>query len=104
MGVFKKIIVGVAIIVIAGLIMLYFASAYNEYAEVGYQLQGPLSFDRNFQSSLPANLNEENNGKVGAVPTSEVHVLNGTISQVSINGVPQSQVSSFVGSMRLRQS
>lgn len=95
MGTVKKILIAAAGIVLGGLILLYFASAYNEYAEVGYQLQGSLSFDRHFQSSLEIALNEENNGKVGAVPTSEIYILNGTIDQVSINGVPMSQVSDF---------
>ncbi len=95
LGAIKKILVATAGIVLGGLILLYFTSAYNEYAEVGYQLQGPLSFNRLFQSSLEITLNEENNGRVGAVPTSEIYVLNGTISQISINGVPLSQVSDY---------
>jgi len=95
LGAVKKILIAAASIVLGGLILLYFTSAYNEYAEVGYQLQGPLSFDRHFESSLEISLNEENNGNVGGVPTSEIYILNGTINQVSINGVPLSQVSDF---------
>jgi len=94
MGTLKKIAVSVSIIVIAGLIMLYATSAYNEFAEVGYQLKGLASYYRS-KTPLSITLYEENSGKVGAVPISKIYVVNGTITKISINGVPQVQVSDF---------
>jgi hypothetical protein len=95
LGTIKKITVSVAILVIAGLIMLFLTEAYTEYAEVGYQLHGSSYLDLNLQSSIQIDLNLENTGKIGAVPISKIHVLNGTITQMSINGVPEIQLSKF---------
>lgn len=94
MGTLKKIGVGVLIIVVAGIIMLYVTSAYNEFAEVGYQLEGPASYYHS-EIQLTITLYEENSGKVGAVPLSKIYVINSTITKISINGVPQVQVSDF---------
>jgi hypothetical protein len=95
LGTIKKIIIGVAILVIASSIMLFVNEEYTEYAEVGYQLHGSSSLDLSVQSSLQVDLNEENTGNIGAVPISKIHVLNGTITQMYINGVPEIQFSEF---------
>ena len=95
LGALKKIAIGVAIAVIAGTIMLFVNTAWNEYAEVGYQLEGPSSLDLNFDSSLQVHLKEENDGNIRAAPISKVYVLNATFIRVSISGVAQYQLSKY---------
>jgi len=95
LGALKKIAIGVAIAVIAGIIMLFINVAWNEYAEVGYQLEGSSSLDLNFDSSLQVDLRLENDGNIGAVPISKIYALNATIIRVSISGVADYQLSKY---------
>jgi len=95
LGALKKIAISVAIIVIAGTIMFVVNIAWNEYAEVGYQLHGPSLLDLNFDSSLQVDLKGKNAGNIRAVPISKIYVLNATIVQVSISGAAQHQLSKY---------
>jgi hypothetical protein len=95
LGAAKKIAIGITILVMAGIIMLFINTTWSEYAEVGYQLQGPKSLDLNYESSLEVDLRKKNDGNIGAVPISKIYVLNATIVQVSINGIAQHQLSKY---------
>jgi len=94
-GTLKKIGIGVAIPVLAGIVLIFANAAYNEYAEVGYQLNGPSFLDLNFDSSLEVKLKEENEGNLAVVPISTVVVKNANIIDVSINGVAQYMLSDY---------
>jgi hypothetical protein len=94
-GMLKKILVGVAILVIAAIIGLFINSAWNDYAEVNYQIQGANSFYATGTNYLVITLKIGNDGNIGVVPTSEIYVINATIIGVSIPNVAQYELSNY---------
>jgi hypothetical protein len=92
MGWKKSIAVGVTILALAAIIGLFINAAWNDYAELDYQLQGPGGFYATGDRSLDVTLKEGNSGNIGVTPTTEISVLNATITGVSIPGVAPFQL------------
>lgn len=95
MGMGKKILAGVAIIVIAAIIAGALNAAWNDYAVLNYQLQGPSTFFAASNNYLEIILNEGNSGDIGVVPTTQVSVMNATITGVSIPNVAQYELLNY---------
>jgi hypothetical protein len=91
----SKIFIGVAIAVIAGVILIFANIMANEHAEVSYQLQGADSLYLSFHSPLEVTLNEGNDGNIGATTISTISILNATITQVSIPSVAQQDLYNY---------
>jgi len=91
--VIEKILGGLIVAVLVVLITQIVASAWNNYALVGYQLSAPMyAYSR---EALQIDLNLDNKGNIGAVPVSTVYVVNATIQMVSIPNVAAYQLSEF---------
>lgn len=89
MGWKKNLAVTVAGIVIATIILLFVNAAWNDYADVEYQLQGPGGFFATGNNFLDISLMEGNSGNIGVVPTTEISVVNATITGALIPNVAQ---------------
>lgn len=87
--------VGVLIIVLGAIGTLIVTDAYNNYAVVDYQLQGPNSFFVSGNNYLDITLNEGNSGTIDIAPSTTISVVNATIVGVSIPDVAQFQLSDF---------
>jgi hypothetical protein len=95
MGWKKTIAIGVSIIVIAAIIAGVLNAAWNDYAVLDYQLQGPDEFTAIGNNYLSITIKEGNSGNIGVVPTTEISVVNATITGVSIGGVAQFQLNDY---------
>lgn len=95
MGALKKIAIGVAIIVIAAIIVLFVNAAWFDHAELNFRLQGPNSFYASGNNYLDISLYESNSGNIGVVPTTQISVTNATITGVSIPNIAQYELSSY---------
>lgn len=95
MGWKKTVAVGVAIIVIAGIIALFVNAIWNDYAMVEYNLKGPDSFYIMPINYLDIGLYQGNSGDIGVVPTTEISVINATITGVSISNVAQFELYNY---------
>jgi hypothetical protein len=95
MGWEKNLIVGVAILVIAAAIGLLINTELSDYAVLDYQLQGPSGFFVTGNNYLDITLKEGDSGNIGVVPTTEISVVNATITGVSIPGVAQFQLNGY---------
>lgn len=95
MGALKKIATGVAIIVIAAVIVLFVNAAWFDYAELNFRLQGPSSFYASGNNYLDIILYQGNSGNIGVVPTTQISVTNATITGASIPNIAQYELSSY---------
>jgi hypothetical protein len=94
MGKGSKIAVGVAIAVIAAIIILFVNAVWNDYVALDYRLQGPNAFYV-FNNYLDVNLYQGNSGNIGVVPTTEISVINATITGVSISNIAQFELHNY---------
>ena len=74
-------------------ITFFINSAWNDYADVYYQMSGSKWVWSHESAKIDLNL--QNKGKIGIVPTCTVFIVNATIQSVLISGVPEYQLSNF---------
>lgn len=91
----KSFVFSVAVIVVAGIIMLIVRAAWYDYADVGYSLSGPSSLDLRYEDSLAVELKLNNEGNMRIAPISKVWVVNATITKVSIPNIMESELENY---------
>jgi hypothetical protein len=95
MGNVSKVVIGVTILVIAAVIGLFITAAWNDYAELNYRLQGPSEFYASGNNHLDISLYQGNSGNIGVIPTTQISVVNATITGVSMEDVAQYELPNF---------